>query len=290
MSLLIIISRFSNFLFFVKETSRHGSIKLDLQKYLTNESLNISSFGKNENEIWKQIEKSIGKQDTKKIKRTITSLSPAFIQYWRKESKHLSLWKKYFQNNRWLLRQIVSNVKKLSGVKRFNIYKIPIYLISNPINTDKEIKAWFSWTPKENFIVVEVPSKSKVPNNLFPLSVLAHEIFHLILRQNKNLFSKITKIAKENKRLLSKSAQGMPNRIFLEELLVSSFVPEGYLSEKYLHTRVTTYKAKPNDLLGWRKFIAFKLYQIAKDYTDHLWQIDEKYLQELVNIIKQNTK
>ena len=104
-----------------------------------------------------------------------------------------------------------------------------------------------------------------MPDNFFPLAVLAHEFFHLMLRENKNLFLKITKIAQKNEKLFTKLSKEIPSRIFLEELLISSFIPEGYLSEKYFNTKVVSRISKPKDLLSWRKFIAFKLYQIAKN-------------------------
>jgi len=129
-----------------------------------------------------------------------------------------------------------------------------------------------------------------VPNNFFPLAVLAHEFFHLMLRKNKNLFLKITKITQKNEKLFTKLSKEIPSRIFLEELLISSFIPEGYLSEKYFNTKVVSRISKPKDLLSWRKFIAFKLYQIAKKYTDNIRQIDENYLKDLILIIKQNVK
>jgi hypothetical protein len=82
----------------------------------------------------------------------------------------------------------------------------------------------------------------------------------------------------------------MPNKIFLEELLISSFIPEGYLSEKYFDNKIAPYTSKPKGLLKWRKFVAFKLYQIAKRYINNTQQIDEKYLNSLIGIIKRNAK
>jgi len=290
MHLSIKISRLSNLLFFASKIDKADLAKSDLQKYLSDEKLNLSFYGKNENKIWRQIEETIGKENAKKIKKFIVPLDQVFDPYWRKASKHLLLWKQYFQNNQSLLQRVVFELKKLSGVKRFTISKIPIYLISDPVNNGKEISAWFSWTPKESFIVIEIPFDLKVPDNFFPLAILAHEFFHLMLRKNKNLFLKITKIVKENEKLFTKLAEGMPNRIFLEELLISSFIPEGYLSEKYFNMKVVSYTSKPKDLLEWRRFVAFKLYQKTKKYIDNNRQIDENYLKDLMEIIKQTAK
>lgn len=292
MHLLLIISRLSNLLFFTEKTNQRDLVKFNLQKYLADERLSLFYYGKSENKIWEQIEKSIGKQNTKQFRKTVASLEFIFTPYWRRAFEHLFLWKKYFQNNQSLLQQIISDIEKLSGVEKFNIYKIPIYLISDPLSKNKEINARFSWTPKESFIIVEIPFGLKVPDNFPPLSVLVHEFFHLMLRKNKSLFSKISKITEENKKILTKLSESMPSRIFLEELLISSFIPEGYLSEKYFNTKVIRNISRPKekDLLMWRKFVASKLYQTAKKYINSVLRIDERYLRELIDIIKQNAK
>jgi hypothetical protein len=284
------ISRLSNLLFFAQKTDGVNLTKFDLRKYLSDEKFNLSFYGKSENKIWRQIEKIIGKENAKETKKSIVSLNSVFTSHWRKASNHLLLWKQYFQNNQSVFQQAILELKKLSGIKYSTISKISIYLISDPVSNDKEINAWFSWTPKENFIVVEIPLGLKAPNNFFPLAVLAHEFFHLMLRENKNLFLKITNIARENDKLFTKLAEGMPNRIFLEELLISSFIPEGYLSEKCFNTKIISHTSRPKDLLGWRKFVAFKLYQATKKYVNDTRQIDENYLRDLMGIIKQNAK
>ena len=71
MRLPIIISRFSNLLFFIQKTSQSRLASFDLQKYL-DENLDISFYGGSESEIWKQISKSIGKRDAEQFKKAIT--------------------------------------------------------------------------------------------------------------------------------------------------------------------------------------------------------------------------
>ena len=97
---------------------------------------------------------------------------------------------------------------------------------------------------------------------------------------------KITKIAEKNNELLIKLGKNISARMFLEELLISSFIPEGYLSEKYLKTIVIPFKSKPRDLLEWRKFIAYKLYKITGLYLKNYKIIDEDYLRDLLGAIK----
>ena len=205
-------------------------------------------------------------------------------------NKDLLLWQRYFQKNQPLFQQVIVEIKKLSGIRNFAVSKIPIYLLPDIRNKDKEIGASFSWTPSKSFINIEIPFGFKTPIGFFPISILAHEFFHLMLRKNKNLFLEIKKIAKKNDELFAKLSGGMLGRMFLEELLISSFIPEGYFSEKYLNTKSYTFTSKPKDLLSWRRLIAFKSREIAKNYIDNVREIDEKYLKHIVDILKQNTK
>lgn len=97
MNLSIKISRLSNLLFFVSKTDKANLVEPDLRKYLSSGNFNLSFYGKNEGEIWRQIEKMAGKEKAKKIKKSIVPLNSVFTPYWHKASKHLFLWKQYFQ-------------------------------------------------------------------------------------------------------------------------------------------------------------------------------------------------
>lgn len=279
------ISPLSNLLFFIK-TSDHPSVeKINLEKYLTNDSIELSFCGNREHIIWKQVKNSAGPEGLKQFKKAVRLIQPTFISYWNRASQNLSLWKQYFQSNQLLFQQIISDIQKLSGVGMFDISQIPIYLIAYPAKSN-ELNAWFSWTPKENFIVLEIPDDAKIPKNLFPLGILAHEFFHLILRKNRRLFQMINAIAKQNEKLISKASKETPPRIFLEELLVSSFIPEGYLREKYLNLKVLHPQKKPKDLLSWRQFVAIKLYDIAKNYVENQRLLNYNYLKKLVETLQ----
>jgi len=287
MRLSVKISRLSNFLFFLQKIGG-----LNLQKYLVAKNIDQLLFGENESIIWGQIKKSIGKQGIKRLQKNVSVLKSTFAPYWRKESKNLLLWKKFFQSNQSLFQQAIFDIKNLSGVTRFTISKIPIYLISDPLYNDKEIHMWFSWSPNKSFIVVEVASSSETPNRLSAISILAHEFFHLILRGNKNLLSQINKIAEENKKILTKLSIGISPRMFLEELLISSFIPEGYLGKKHFSNKINICRTikNSNNLLEWRRFIAYKLKQTAKKYVNEAKQIDEQYLIALMKVIRQEIK
>lgn len=140
-------------------------------------------------------------------------------------------------------------------------------------------------------MVVEIPFGLKVTDSLFQIGILAHEYFHLILKQNKKLVLQINQTVEENSSLFKKiSGEGISDKMFFEELLISSFIPEGYLSEKYLNFKVATDISNPEDLLDWRRLVAFKMCQTAKEYTNDGRQIDKEYLERLIEVIKQSVK
>ncbi len=287
MNLSIKISRLSNFLFFIQKTD-NTSVKLDLKKYFSNNDMELLYYEKNDNKIWEQIKKTIGKQNQEEFKKNISPLEFIFAKHWNKEEKILFSWKKYFQDNKGPLQQIIFDIEKLSGIKNFKLSQVPIYLISDPSLSDREIHAWFSWTPEKSFMVVEIPHRLKPTlDYCFPISILAHEFFHLMIRENKALFSKIDRIASDNKELIKKLSNNMPPRLFVEELLVSSFIPEGYLSEKYFNNQICKDQSRPKSLLSWRKLAAFKLRDLAKIYIDRRQCIDNQYLKNLMEVIKQ---
>jgi hypothetical protein len=230
----------------------------------------------------------IGDDGVEKFKKVFSALDLEFTPFWDKSSKHLSSWEKYFNDNQNLIKEILVEIKKLSGVDNFSLENIPIYLISDPFTKYKEINAWFSWTPNKSFMVIEIPINTN-PSDLFPIGVLVHEFFHLTLRKNKNLINSIENIVNENNDLLVRLADGMPSKMFFEELLISSFIPEGYFNEKYFGIKISDYSNNPNCLLEWRQFVAHKMKSFSKEYVENSNKIDEKYLRDLLNLIKNPT-
>lgn len=285
MQTTIIVPRFSNMLFFAQRIGKHKK-NYDIKKYVISEHAETFFYGKNKIEVLKRLINLIDKKNIKQFNKTIVSLRPIFDTHWERAYPQMLLWKKFFQKNQSLFLQAIHNIEKIIGAKKFDISRVPIYLISVPKSKDRDIHAWFSWTPQESFIVVEIPLGLKVSDDLFPMSVLVHEFFHLMLRKNKKLFLSLNTITQKNKRLLAQLSDGMPHRLFFEELLVSSFVPEGYLSEKIFHTKAHMRAIKPKDLVGWRRYVASSMRMEAKNYSDNEKMVDKKYLDNLTRVIK----
>ena len=287
----IIISRLANLLFSAQRGGYPSLDERNLQSFFSRENIDVTFYGKSERDIWKRVAESVGESEIKHLRKSIVLLKNESSQHWLEASRHLLTWKHYFQNNRLLLQNTILKIETLCGINHFSTAHIPIYLISDSTTKYKEINAWYSWTSDDIFIVIEIPFTLKKPDGLFPLSVLAHEFFHLALKRNRALARTLEIVAAQNSALLKASLkEDMPHRMFLEELLLSSFVPEGFLGEQYFNIAIKRFSQKPKNLLDWRKCVAFKIREVAEQYMHDSQQIDKRYLNCIVDIVKQNSK
>jgi hypothetical protein len=187
--------------------------------------------------------------------------------------------------NQNLLEHMITNICSLCGIRNF-LDRVPINLIYGKNN--KEIFAWFSWTPHKSIITIEFNKSPKIDNQ-FMIMVLVHELFHLMLRKNKILMQKISRYTKSNEPILKKiKEKNLLPRMILEELIVSSFLPEGYLSKNYFNKpiRKISNKFSHDDLIDWRRYIAYKIQRYARLYFNKKKTIDDAYINEIINLIK----
>lgn len=288
MELRFIISRSANLFMFVQRGKTLQPGLGELREYFGGkENVEVLFFGENKKTTmcrWLEVIER-GKRD--EFKKTFNKANTLFAFQWKKTEKHLQKWKRYFKKNKKIMLEVLSCIEKVNGLKRFDYENVPIYFISIPGNNEKDLGAWFSWTAKERFIVFEIPEGLEVAKDYFPVSVLVHEFFHLMMRKNQKDFSVLIDIAKKNKTLLAGKAQGMPHRMFFEELLVSSFIPEGYINERFLKIPVEKKNTKkPEDLLDWRRYAAIEMREVVKKHIDGREKIKESYLKKLIKEIK----
>ena len=184
-----------------------------------------------------------------------------------------------------ILNRLLSKIFLLCQISNFND-PTKINLIYK--KTNQEIFAWFSWTPQDSFITIEFNKLNKIDDQ-FIILVLAHELFHLILRKNKNLVRTIIKYSKLHTSCLQqiKETRLLP-KIILEELIISSFIPEGYLSKKYFNKSIKKIsKFLYNDLIDWRRYIAYKMQFYAKTYLKNKQTIDNNYIEKIIKLIEE---
>ncbi len=291
MSLSLSIPRLSNFLSFLRHADSKNLPRggYSFRKLFSEEDIDTLVYGQDD-EVQEQIKGRIGIDETKNFEDFLRTAEPFFSSYWDSALKKLSEWERYFRNHERLFADVFPHVEKICGVRNFDVSAVPVYLVADFSHDDTELDAWFSWSPERTFVVVEIPLGFRVPASTFPVGILVHEFFHLALRRNSDLLSYIREVAERNEEVLRDVSDGMPIGLFLEELVVSSFVPEGCLGREYFGTEVVVGIGKPQDMVDWRRFAASELHETASDYVHHGRTLDANYLAALVRVVKRDSK
>ena len=113
--------------------------------------------------------------------------------------------------------------------------------------------------------------------------ITPHELFHILLRNNGRLLKNLRELAAENELALAKiNLEGYSSRMAFEEIILSSFIPEGYL----IHKKIEPPQKKPKDFQAIRQQFAYLLQDEAKKYVAARKSIDEAYLEKAMSEIK----
>jgi len=257
------ISKNPNIFYLIHSKKGPKELKL-IAENLTKKHLDILFF---ENNTWKRLESKIDQKIFLKFRASFNLLLVSNKEELASQKAFLSVWKQYFNRNVKVIKKILEIEKRLTDTKNKKILNTDIFLV---IKHDKsELGAWFSYSKNKKFIVIEIPIDHMPKNeDLFPCAILLHEFFHLLIKENKELWKTVYALRKE-----------MP---IFEELLISSFMPEGYLSQAYLGTEALKYNSEPKSLVDQRRFIANKMFDYAKNYVENNKKIDKKYLNKLM--------
>lgn len=236
--------------------------------------------------VWYEIEKRLNKSDFRILKQIFVLFNKKFNLIWEEEEKKLEKISKHINKNKKQIDKNLLIIKKLTGVKKNN-FLIKIHLLMD--SSKKEAQAWSN----KNNIILECSNclaKKKLPYLIN--CILMHELFHFIIKKNKKLFNNILSSSKKIKSYLPKNLTGWDAKIIFEDALISSFLPEGYLAEKFckinskkenkkeLHTK------KNNNFTRLRNFCALENYEIAKKYVKKEKIIDKNYLNKIIDCIK----
>jgi len=137
---------------------------------------------------------------------------------------------------------------------------------------------------KEKGITLEIRNLKDIRDYLL---IILHEIAHSFLE--KNSVEKVEKIVKKYKFPSNNLIKERGKTNLISELILSSFVPNGYLIEKYFNipirkmtkkyiqiTQKKLFFAKKWSFL--EKYIVFHLYPLAKKYIENKKKLDENYI------------
>lgn len=248
-----------------------------------------------ENEIWKQLEKTVNKKEFSKIKDIFEILTPRFQKIWdaRALKSRIKTIEKSFSSSNY--QKALKDFENILGNKSVN--KINIIALFSPLKGEGMTAAGGANIGKNN-VTLEIP---KLKRNTwefdYSVGVIMHEIGHnLIPLSTKNIIKKTLK-----KSGLLKNIKQFPEQSinsFIEELALNCFVPGGCLAQKYfkkfkpidffkenqdrIYKNLENFKENKNySLYKIYQYFSFKLLSLSTSYLKANKKIDAHFINQI---------
>jgi hypothetical protein len=252
-------------------------------------------------EVWKKVEEWVEPNELVALKSVFEIFTPRFEKLWKEEKPKLAEWK--------------TTLNKELAKKKYD-------------NLEKDLEAFFHQKPKYShidvYLLMGVAGTTGGGANIGParvtleptgvstdmvaemLNVLYHETAHLTLEHGhyQNLLEQFLQSLRgkfTEKHAFFHSGQG--TRTVVNEAVMTSLLPEGYLAEKYFGGDIfekvekilgknfeKIRKGGRDDFVAYRIFAAAKLYPVAKDYIENRKPVDEDYLQKVWEVFEDFSK
>lgn len=239
---------------------------------------------------WKKVEEWVDKEEYLKIKEIFNIFLPRFEKIWLSHCKKLASAKLKLEKelNKTKSVEILEIFSILFNDRKLSDKKIRIYLLSSP--SEKWWGGGANIGPKS--ITFEC-SDIKEDNLSRSLLIIFHEIAHLFERKKfKPLLKRyIDNLSKEEKEEIKKSEvyqEVKDLKIIIKEMIISSLLPEGYLSERLNGKKVIKLPAeKQRTFSNLRHYAAYHLYPLVKEYIERQKPFDEILIQKAWQLFKE---
>lgn len=259
-------------------------------------------------EAWDKLERSIRKDEFKKIKEVFEALRSRFDKIWTAKSKKILIAQvKYFKHylNNPENNKLFEDLKKILGNQR-SPQKITVIALASPLKGDG-ITAAGGANIGDEYITLEIPwLKNNSWEFEYSVGILAHEIGHVFFNSSRK-FKMLEKIINDLKlpKFLFKNIIPKSNTLeLITEIIIESLIPYGYLSQKYFKNfnpvqisfskgnlkimgeNFEKFKSgKSASVYRLRRFIIWQLYPFIINWIETKGTIDEKFIKEIIQFI-----
>lgn len=239
--------------------------------------------------VWKIVSRKIGRTKAYKIQSIFRIFNTRFEKIWKIENKKLKIIAKKFKNKESQINKNLEILRRLCGLKKS---RIPLSIEVRLLLSSTDQKDCQGWSYKEK-VILECSGWLVKKINYLINNIFLHECFHILFKKNKELFSAFKLVVNKNHHLINKTKLEIwtPAVVF-EEALISSFLPEGYVSEKNLKinsrkiAKRELNKRGSNNFTKLRHFCALYLYNLAKEYVENVKPLDKFYFRRVVSCIR----
>ena len=237
---------------------------------------------------WDRICVEYGREYCEALRDTLMVFSERFQRYWSVAFPRLERIRSYLSGRSEILQRGLHIVERLCALPEgsLSFQCIPWFLAiagSNP----RDIIGWFSHRGQHNAFVLEYEGDPTAVSGLLE-GIAMHELIHLGLRLQGSL---VGYIQSESRSMdVTLSAYGMSVERVFEELLVSSFTPEGALSEivfgKVHGLGNVPATSAERSLVSLRRWVAAEMHQRALEYLNGGRAIDQAYIREVLAMVQ----
>jgi len=261
-------------------------------------------FLNEENEVWDKLKDFVTEKEFIKIKEIFELFNPRFKKVWDKEK--LIIWQKKLNR---ILRsksssELFEDLKIILGPpQRFKNKITTVHLLFSPSDNSPAGGANLG----ETNLTLEVPIYKITKWNMeFAVSILAHELAHIYLKNSKILGIIKSRVRKFKKASLNHIIPQRPIFEYVSEILIGAFVPLGYLSQKYFKNykpldsdwyffenldkalkEFKNFERRKSSFFYWlERYFVWQLYPVAGYYQKTRKKIDKEFVDLILNFLK----
>jgi len=267
--------------------------KYDFKKYLGHYFI----VEKNKNKAWKKIMRNTTKKEFKIISEVFDIFGKRFEKVWKTEilEKNSEILKKELKRNKY--KKIQTDLDSFFGKPSKILKSIDIFLLKHP---EKNTYLAGGANLGGKGLTIEC-NEISYPINEFverTMAVIYHELIHILYGKNiRKIIRKTLLKAKINE---DRKKMGRPIKDIMEEIIICTVFPSGFLSEKYFSYGPykiieNNYKniddtylkqIKSDGFNKMRNYLVYKLYPVVKKYIKNRKKIDLKFIENVLEELK----
>jgi len=257
--------------------------------------INIFLLAKSKRAAFHDVSLLIDKKDLRIIKDSFDIFKNRFDKIWKIEKNIFKKAYSEINNKKRSIKLSLDSISKIYNVKNSPI-KITVVLLLNPL---KNRLIGGGSSIGKNAVAIEYSGSNLNKDKDMFQRVLVHEITHSSFEENTKeeiqKYIKSDKFKNEHGSFLEKSLiyKQVPSLLtILKEMILVSFVPDGYLAEKFFGKNIIKMLRQRKCIRdsGLQKnyhdlmlYDVFKLYPMAKKYLDRAKCIDFDYIDLAMN-------
>ncbi len=229
-------------------------------------------------------------RDIEIIEKSFDIFEKKFNIWWKIGSKIISTNKKIIENELTNKRTkiILNQLKSFFGSK-VSLKKVTIYLLAHPCND----KLGGGANIGESGITLEINNLTRNHSlTKYALGVIFHEICHLCFIDERHLKLIRQTIIKNKINLETKFfKEKMSPLTAINEIIIESLVPKGYIGIKYLGNILKKTEPTPiNTFSDFRQNVLQSIISLTENYINIKKPIDKDFIDKIAKILKSTKK